>query len=350
MAQDREETFKQLSCLWDNDTVSVLKTKNYKYAILSDLHFGDGGPADDFRDNIEPMKRLLTHYLENNYRIILLGDIEELWQFDLDMIEKEYDEEIYSLFRKFETERIIRVFGNHDKEWASSPDPTMRNPYRAKGASEALKMYDVNGDCCILLVHGHQGSLDADKYSWISKCFVRGILKPLEPVARWLKLYGNPSVTKSKITKDYEQIMYAWAKENKVIFICGHSHRAIFASTSYIERLENKISELRVEIKAHKDDHKLVKENKNEIKRKRKNLKEEKKKGRDIDPTEPDRKPLPCYFNTGCGIFTTGITCLEIDNDEIRLVKWHKDKKEESFYEIYERDKLSEFLRITKGS
>ena len=350
MAQDRELTFKRLSCLWEDDSISVLKTKNFKYVILSDLHFGDGGPADDFRDNIEPMKRLLTHYLENNYRIILLGDIEELWQFDLDMIRKEYDEEIYSLFRKFETERIMRVFGNHDKDWASPPDPTTKDPTLKKGASEALKMLDVNGDCRILLVHGHQGSLDADKYSWISKFLVRKIYKKIEFIIKSSKLYKNPSATKSQVIKDYERIMYAWAKENKLILICGHSHRAIFASTSYTERLENEIAELRSENKAHKDDHKLVKENKKKIKKKKKKLKEEKKRGRDIDPIEPDQKPLPCYFNTGCGLFTKGITCLEIENDEIRLVKWHKEKKEESFYEIYNRGKLSEFSRQTKDA
>ena len=350
MAQDRGETFKQLSCLWEDKTISVLKTKNYKYAILSDLHFGDGKLADDFQHNVKTMKRLLSHYLAKDYQIILLGDIEELWQFDLDMIEKEYDEEIYSLFRKFETDRIIRVFGNHDKEWASPPDPVMRNPDRVKGAPEALKMFDVNGDCFILLVHGHQGSLDADKYSWISKFFVRGIIKHVKSIVKSLKFYRHPSATKSQITKDYEQIMYAWAKENKVILICGHSHRAIFASTSYIERLKNKISELRAENKAHKDDKELLKENKKKIKKRNKKLKDEKKKNRAIDPADPGRVPLPCYFNTGCGLFRNGITCLEIENDEIRLVKWHKEKKEESFYEIYERGKLSEFSRQTKGS
>ena len=199
-------------------------------------------------------------------------------------------------------------------------------------------------DPSILLVHGHQGNIESDKNSWSSKFFVR-LYKKIEPVLKRFNIGIHPPAIKSQVTTDYEQVMYAWAKENKVILICGHSHRAIFASTSYARRLENEIEALLEENKAHKDDHELVKENKKKIKKLRKNLKEEKKKGRDIDPTEPDRKPLPCYFNTGCGLFTTGITCLEIENDEIRLVKWHKEKKEEPFYEIYERGKLSEFSR-----
>ena len=350
MAQDKKETFKQLSSLWEYENITILPTIGEKYAILSDLHFGDGGPADDFRDNIKPMKRLLTHYLENKYRIILLGDIEELWQFDLDMIKKKYDEEIYSLFRKFGDGRVIRVFGNHDREWESPPDPVMKNPEITKGAPEALKLKIGEDNPIILLVHGHQGNIESDKNSWSSKFFVRGIFKPLEPLAKFLKFYGHPSATKSQVTTDYEQIMYAWAKKNKVILICGHSHRAIFASTSYARRLQNQIDALQKENRDNSNDHKLVKENKKKIKELNKKLDEEKNKNRDIDPTDPGKQPLPCYFNTGCGLFTTGITCIEIEKDEIRLVKWHNNKNKESMYEIYEHGSLHEFYEQIKKS
>ncbi|MCK4358843.1 MAG: metallophosphoesterase family protein [Candidatus Cloacimonetes bacterium] len=346
MAQDKKEIFKQLSCLWEDNTIDVLETNNYKYVILSDLHFGDGGPADDFRHNVETLKRMLSHYLENDFRIILLGDIEELWQFDLDMIKKQYDEKIYSLLRKFETDRVIRVFGNHDREWESPHDPVMSNPEITKGAPEALKMSDKNNDPFILLVHGHQGNIESDKNSWSSKFFVR-LYKVVEPCLKRLNIGTHPPAIKSQVTKDYEQIMYAWAKKNQVILICGHSHRAIFASTSYARRLENEIEILRKENRDHQDDPKLVSENKKKIKELNKDLREERKKNRDIDPADPGSKPLPCYFNTGCGLFTTGITCLEIENDEIRLVKWHKGKKVRPFYEIYESGELSEFLRQT---
>jgi len=348
MAQDREQTFKQLSRLWKDNTISVLETKSKKYAILSDLHFGDGGPADDFRNNIEAMKRLLHHYSENDFRIILLGDIEELWQFDLDMIKKRYDTEVYSLFRKFEADRVIRVFGNHDREWESPHDPVMNNPDKTKGAPEALKMKDGNNDFCILLVHGHQGNIESDKNSWSSKFFVR-LYKKIEPWLKRFKIGIHPPAIKSQVTTDYEQVMYAWAKQNKVILICGHSHRAIFASTSYARRLQNMIEALTKESRDNSDDHELVKENKKKIKELNNKLNDEKNKNRDIDPTEPGSKPLPCYFNTGCGLFTTGITCLEIEDDEIRLVKWDKDKIEKPLYQIYESGSLSEFLKQIKS-
>lgn len=331
MAQDRKETFSQLSRLWEDENISVLSTAESKYAILSDLHFGDGGPADDFHHNKETMKRMLTYYQEKGYSIILLGDIEELWQFDLDQVKKEYDDEIYSLFREFKNNCVIRVFGNHDREWESPPDPVMKNPEITKGAPEALKMKAGYSDPSILLVHGHQGNIESDKNSWSSKFFVR-IYKVVEPWLKSINIGTHPPAIKSQITTDYEQIMYAWAKQNNVILICGHSHRAIFASTSYADRLREQIEELKL---ANKNDKKIDELNKK--------LEIEKKKNRDIDPTDPGKKPLPCYFNTGCGLFTTGITCVEIEKDEIRLVKWHNNKKKESMYEIYERGSLHEF-------
>ena len=347
MAQDRKLTFKRLTELWNDKSIRILETNNNKFVILSDLHFGDGGPADDFRHNTKAIRRLLSHYLENNYRIILLGDIEELWQFDLDMIKKRYDTEIYSLFRKFGVDRIIRVFGNHDREWESPRDPVMKNPDITKGAPEALKM-KIGDDPFILLVHGHQGNIESDKNSWSSKFFVR-LYKAVEPWLKCMNIGTHPPAIKSQVTTDYEQVMYAWAKKNKVILICGHSHRAIFASTSYARRLQNEIKALLEENQAHKEDGMLVRENKKKINELNKKWNDEKKKNRDIDPTDPSQTPLPCYFNTGCGLFTAGITCLEIENDEIRLVKWHKEKKEEPFFEIYERGKLSEFLKQIKG-
>lgn len=342
MAQNKKETFTQLSRLWEDDNIKIFPTTGKKYTILSDLHFGDGGPADDFRHNVETLKRMLSHYLENDFRIILLGDIEEMWQFDLDMIKKQYDEKIYSLFRKFETDRVIRVFGNHDREWESPPDPVMSNPDTTKGAPEALKMEIGNNNPIILLVHGHQGNIESDKNSWSSKFFVR-LYKVVEPCLKRLNIGTHPPAIKSQVTTDYEQVMYAWAKENGVILICGHSHRAIFASTSYARRLQNQIDALKKQNTENPDNRDLVEANKKKITELKRKLNDEKKKNRDIDPADPGKEPLPCYFNTGCGLFTTGITCLEIENDEIRLVKWHKEKKEEPFYEIYERGKLSEF-------
>jgi hypothetical protein len=73
-------------------------------------------------------------------------------------------------------------------------------------------------------------------------------------------------------------------------------------------------------------------------------LDDEKDKGRLIEIIDPGKDPLPNYFNTGCGLYTDGITTLEIDHDTIRLVKWNKDDVSGPLQEIYNSGRISEFL------
>ena len=343
MAQDRKSTNKRLSQLWESKNIDVFETKGMKYAIFSDLHLGDGGNADDFHHSEETLETALTYYNENGYKLILLGDTEELWQFDLNQVVNRYDKSVYKKMREFGNDRIFRVFGNHDYEWCSPDDPAMKNSRKHKGAPEALKMKDSNGNVKILLVHGHQGSIDSDKNSWSSKFFVR-LYKVCEPYLKRLHIGTHPPAIKSQVTTDYEQIMYAWAKKEKVILICGHSHRAIFASKSYADRLEDKIAELQADNLVNRSDKEIVKKNMKKINQLTRKLNEEKEKGRNIDPAEPIKEPLPCYFNSGCGLYTDGITNIEIVNDEIKLVKWHRDTTKEPRFEVYEKGRLSEMI------
>ncbi|MEA2103923.1 MAG: metallophosphoesterase family protein [Candidatus Cloacimonadota bacterium] len=322
MAQDKNITYKILTRLWKSGDTQSLNISDKKLAIFSDLHLGDGGPADDFHHNEEILLTALSFYKKNDYTIILLGDIEELWQFDLEQVKIRYNNSVYKKLRSFENERIIRIFGNHDLQWQSAPDPTMKNPVSNRGAPEALKLKFQNDDAIIMLVHGHQGNVESDKMSWVSKFFVRGIFKTFEPFIKFLGFYGHPAATKSQITNDYEKIMYSWAKKNKVILICGHTHRAIFAAKSSICRLEEKIEKLKSEIKFSRTSKTTIRKNREKIREIKNKIREEKRKNRNIVELEPVNKPLPCYFNSGCGLYTDGITNLEIADNKIKLVKW----------------------------
>ncbi len=135
--------------------------------------------------------------------------------------------------------------------------------------------------------------------------------------------------------------MYSWAKQQNVILICGHSHRAIFASRSRMERLPGDIAKLKAKLSM---DHELTaKDRENiyiEIDQKERELEEEKERGRTIEPTDPTRIPKPCYFNTGCGLYSNGITALEIADNKIKLVKWSVFGD----VEVYVEDGLSEIV------
>ena len=63
---------------------------------------------------------------------------------------------------------------------------------------------------------------------------------------------------------------------------------------------------------------------------------EERLKAREIASIERDGNPRPCYFNCGCGLYRDGITALEIENDQIRLVKWHKKPKKGQLFNVYD--------------
>ena len=303
MLQDKDLTHKKLTRLWEKKDVDVLDLRGSKYVIISDLHLGDGDVSDDFVANEATFLKALRHYRENDYQLIMLGDIEEFWQFDIDAIVSRYDNSVYREIRAFGDDNVHRVFGNHDSEWGRLLDPTRNARLKVNFASEALKMRVPDGEVRVLLVHGHQGSRNSDKSSWISRFFVR-LFKRLKPVARKTRIYRHKSATKSQIPRSYERTLYHWAKKNKVMLICGHTHRAIFASKSFAARLRDEIHALH-EVR---EGDPAVNERTTYLKRR---LAEERLKDRDIEECDDSGEALPCYFNVGCALYHDGITVIE---------------------------------------
>ncbi len=341
MSQDKKLTEKKLSALWSDKKIKEIGTKGKKIVMFSDMHLGDGGKADDFRHNYMVIEKALGDYKRLNYTVILLGDVEEFWQFDQDNIVNEYDSNIYRKFRSFEEDHFYRVYGNHDSEWGAPKDPARKVSRESGVASEALKLKDKNGKARILLIHGHQGSKESDKNSWLSRVFVR-LYKKIEPI---IKIDRHTSATKSQMAKDYEKIMYSWAKKTKVILICGHSHRAIFASETYIDNLQEKIKKIQKEIYDNRNNKKFVEKKIKELKITLDKKGEEEIKNRKVTQLEKKGKPLSCYFNTGCALYTDGSTAIEIEEDEIRLVKWSREKSGKISKEIFNKGSLNNFIR-----
>ena len=336
-----------MSELLKNPNIEPIDIEGKKIAFLSDLHLGDGEGADNFRYNETALKAALEEYEKNGYELALLGDIEEFWQFNLERIRQRYDPTIYSLIRKIGDKRVRRVFGNHDIEW-SSPDDPARNTHPQKPlASEALKFRDKDDNVRILAIHGHQGSIESDKNSWFSRFFVKLYAATVESVLDWLGVRQEPSATKSQVATDYEKIMYSWAKENKIILICGHSHRAIFASKTYLDELKDSYYDYESQTRALGADPKDKKKLKEILKKKeetKRKIDDEVRKKREIIPLEAKGNSLlPCFFNTGCGLYTDGITAIEIEDDEIRLVKWNKEGIRDSAF-ARKKGSMSKFI------
>jgi len=342
MSKNDDAIIKRLDELYKGVGQSVKKLPlniNSKYALFSDLHLGDGGEADNFVHNEETIISALNYYKNNRYSLILLGDVEELWQFDFVRVQERYDKDIYKLLRSFPDNEVHRVFGNHDMQWKRPPDPILNDENVSSRTPEAVMLGNN-----IFLVHGHQGDRLCDRSVWFSSFFAR-CLKSVVPAAKVFG-YENRSATKSQIPKDREKLYYNWAKDNKVILICGHTHNAIFASRSYYWWLKKQIKQKELEKKrCPKEDKAKSKELSEEIKAYNEDLRDEKKMGRNYNRMSPKGKPLPCYFNTGCGLYRKGITNIEIEGDKIRLIKWQSDNSlpiEKRREKLWEEESLSE--------
>lgn len=343
MSLNKVDARRKLTKLWKDKSIPELKTVGKKYVMFSDLHLGDNTRADDFRKNTKGFQRALDYYKRNGYTLIFLGDIEEFWQFSLKSITSKYQKSVYNKIKSFGDNRIIRIFGNHDIEWSTPTDPMKNKPGGSGVAVEAVKLNDKSNHPRILLVHGHQGSTESDKNSWFSRFFVR-LYKPFE---RIIDLDTHSSATKSQVTTEYEKILYNWAKDNKVILICGHSHRAIFASKSYWQKLVEKEGKFQQELLDNRGNKKKCKEIMKKLEKVFRARLDEEQKNRKITTTGSSSKPKPCYFNSGCGLFTDGITAIELDNDELRMAKWHRKDKGNKNRIVFKdcTGKLSDFVK-----
>lgn len=344
MAHNKQDTYLRLHKIMQDSLIPKVEIGGNRFVMISDLHLGNGSYWDNFRDNLKSLQSALIHYLENGYKLMLLGDIEELWKFRLSQIVKRYDKSLYNIIREFGENNVYRVIGNHDTDWASYRMSTRDDPTRAGTMSEAVRLIDEHGETRMLLLHGHQGSLESDRRIPISRWLVKNLFKKVEPLARLFKFYGHPSATLSQIAGNYEHVYYTWAREHGVIVTCGHSHNAIFASHSYGERmkdlLEEEIHRFQEDILANRANLQVVGELLGRLEKIFREWLCESQKRPQPDPLDPSRKPLPCYFNTGCGLYTDGLTSLEIADDQVSLAKWDLDGRRY----VYDSGCLSSYI------
>lgn len=305
-------------------TLQLPMNKDSKYTIFSDLHMQNGKLHEDtFARNRNAFKAAIEYYQEKNYSIILLGDIEDFHQHTMLDIYSAYSD-IYKLFQNFKPGKIYRIYGNHDIEWALE-DPISG---RSQGiATEAIKLGDH-----IILTHGHQAQEFYEKDLQTVRFFTF-IGKYYE------KLFGSnseSSVTQYPSKKD--EIYYDWAEENKKILICGHTHNPIFASQPLVDLIPQRMNYLKTQLDIAKNSNNLIKINTmyrriKWLEGQKKLLEWQKKKNQETlgDVYRRDIKldsNSPYYFNTGSGIFSDGITNIEIEGAKIRMTFWNREDNE----------------------
>lgn len=303
-----------------------------KMVLFSDHHRGQDDGADDFKPCKEVYHAALAHYLEKGFTLCLLGDVEELWECQPASTIRAYHDTLL-LEQKFAlANRYYRLWGNHDDEWRYKSrankflKPYISRPPEEASVPEGLLLTLSEGQKKIgelLLVHGHQGTLESDRYAWLSRLAVRYLWRPFQ------RLTGIKSTTPArdyKLRLKQELAMHAWASEqNRLLLITGHTHHPVFSSVSHEARLKNEIEQLKQQLTED-----IIPQRKRElesaINKKSSLLKEKLAQYNGVMLDIPaDRKP--CYFNTGCCSFSDGdITGIEIENATIRLVRWPDDR------------------------
>lgn len=288
-------------------------TTPHRYAILSDQHKGARDKADAFPQCEAAYRTALTHYREQGFTLILLGDVEELWEQGFDEVARHYAD-VLALEGSFGPDRYLRVFGNHDDDWMDPKRVAQQlAPFLPTDAVHEAIRFDVGTAAgtigTILLVHGHQGTFFSHRFRAVSRFFLR-LWRPLQRVFGFQ--VKNPS-TDPCLRGNHDRAMYAWAaSQSKLVLIAGHTHRPVWSSRTHLQKLEAELAALRTAAPGADHTEQIAA------------LEAQVADRRTAHPPCNDtEKTTPAYFNTGCCIFDDGdITGLEIEDGVLRLVKW----------------------------
>lgn len=256
-----------------------------KFIIMSDCHRGQGNTGDNFLPNQILFFGALEYYFNKGFTYIELGDGDELWENRKIKPIITAHSDVFALMSRFhQKNRLYMLYGNHDivKRRKVTAQQNYKNFYCENSRClkplfpdiqmyEGLLLKNKNLEKNILLIHGHQGSFLNDTLWLLARFLVRYIWKPLELIGFTAPTgAGRSYMNKDKIERD----LSAFADARRQILIAGHTHRAFYPA-----------------------------------------------------PGES------LYFNDGSCIHPKCITGLEIENNQITLVKWAVGiRKDQSLY------------------
>jgi hypothetical protein len=335
----------------NNPTRNLVLNGGDKFAIFSDHHKGANTLADDFKESADSYYDALEYYWQKGYSLIIMGDSEELWEEKIEKVVATYEKFFVSeaRFHDDPTRQYIRIFGNHDSNWAS-PGEVEKHLYRFfpgilvhEGIIFKCENSDPDLAGEIFLVHGHQGTLDSEFIAPFSRLIVRGFWRTAQIL---FKFTGTTPGNTAQLRGKHDTLMYDWAKtQGNLLLIAGHTHRSIWSSRTPIEQ---KLVELEGLEYAQKEFECLpILDFENE----QNNLKKELRKllaDEEIRSEGDWLKTRGCYFNSGCCSFKDGrVTVYELTGTELRLVEFRKGDKEPRFLSGAGLDNLFQSLSFS---
>jgi UDP-2,3-diacylglucosamine pyrophosphatase LpxH len=272
------------------------------WIIFSDQHKGAGDEADEFRLCKDTYVAALRHYHAQGFRLVLLGDVEELWENRFSEVIAAY-RDVLEAEAAFGATRYLRIWGNHDDRWMEELLVALDLRSYAPGTRlrrvwEGARLTVQNGDVplgTLFMTHGHQGTLGSDRFKFFSRWalqFYRFMQNRFG--VTWFGGVDLPSED-AALRGEHDLIMYNWAEQReKTMLIVGHTHRPVWAGRT----------------------------------------------------KEQQGEPgcVPAYFNTGCCKFADGdITGMEIQDGMLRLIRW-KTADATSFRTVLQEAPLRELF------
>jgi predicted phosphodiesterase len=342
---------------------ATVDARTAKIILFSDHHRGLRNGADDFRLSEQAYHAALAYYFNMGYTLILLGDVEELWEEHPEpVVEKnKYSFSLERQFHEANGQRYFRLWGNHDDEWRDENrvQKLLQKYYGTKPLQVREGLHLVVKDegrelGRIFLTHGHQGTKDSDfqlnpsgnQTAGMAKWAVHNLLRNFQRIT---KIPTNTPARDFDLTDRHDLAMYAWAAAQKGrILITGHTHKPVFAAEDYLTRLTRELATV-------ENEWRLLPENLDlqtklsEISAEIEWLKARQKKAEDKPGL--GLNPKPCYFNTGCCSFSDGdVTGIEIAEGMIRLVRWPDDNGKPLPKILQERDLRGIFAELQAAS
>lgn len=245
-----------------------------RIVLMSDCHRGQGTEGDNFLKNQNLFLGALEYYDHRGFTYIELGDGDELWENrKIESITEAHSEAFGLMSRFYRENRFFMIYGNHDIV-KQRPSFILKrcSQYYCYSRNSCVPLFPgirvsegliLENPCLkrrIFLVHGHQGSLLNDTLWPAARFLVRYFWRPLETVGFIAPVgAGRSNRTKDRIEKNLAE----FAEKKGDILIAGHTHRPVFSH-----------------------------------------------------PGEG------LYFNDGSCVHPRCVTAIEIENNQIRLVKW----------------------------
>lgn len=245
-----------------------------KLVFFSDVHRGNNSWADEFAKNEIVYSYALKYYYDNDFSYIEVGDGDELLKFKYLEPIRIAHESVYRLLQKFhKKKRLYYIFGNHDIEYRNPElvhrklnhifNPVTEQPeilFDDFKAHEGLLFKHKESGMSLFAIHGHQADDLFHRFIWLNRVLLRAIWRPLQLLG-----FQDPTSVARNIYKreQVEKKLAKWSQENKQPILCGHTH----------------------------------------------------------DPRLPKKGEAP-YFNDGSCVHPRWITCIEIENGHIALIRW----------------------------